>query len=305
MGVIFDPKKNTSPWIKSYAALPVVDLINNETLRIYFSTRDDYGRSLPTFIDVDPIKPSNIKYIHDKPILNLGPQGTFDDSGIMPSWVINIKEKKYLYYIGWNPQKTVSYRLSIGLAISLDGGKSFKKSSEGPLLDRDYYEPYFNTAPCVLKLKDGYIMWYVSCTGWKNINKWPEPFYNIKSATSKDGIFWQRNLNTCINYDDFTHAIGKPCVYYEDNKFKMLYSYRNSINYRTDKERSYRLGYAESKDGFNWIRMDNKVGINMSNSGWDSIMIEYCSTYKIHNKRFLIYNGNGFGESGFGYAILE
>ena len=45
MGVIFDPKKNTSSWIKSYAALPVVDLINNETLRIYFSTRDDYGRT--------------------------------------------------------------------------------------------------------------------------------------------------------------------------------------------------------------------------------------------------------------------
>ncbi|GAI85323.1 unnamed protein product, partial [marine sediment metagenome] len=32
---------------------------------------------------------------------------------------------------------------------------------------------------------------------------------------------------------------------------------------------------------------------------------EYASTYVFNNKRYMLYNGNGFGESGFGYAVLE
>ena len=85
----------------------------------------------------------------------------------------------------------------------------------------------------------------------------------------------------------------------------MIYSYRNSLNYRTDPQNSYRLGYAESSDGENWKRMDDKLGIGFSEDGWDSIMMEYASSYVFNNKRYLVYNGNGFGETGFGYAVLE
>ena len=85
----------------------------------------------------------------------------------------------------------------------------------------------------------------------------------------------------------------------------MLYSYRSSINYREDPLKSYRLGYAESEDGINWIKKNQEIGIERSNSGWDSKMMEYCSVYNYNNKKYLLYNGNGFGESGFGYAILE
>ena len=304
-GLISDPKSNNSDWINHYAALPVAHLLNNEKLRIYFSTRDSKGRSVPTYLDTNPEKPKDIQYIHNKSILDFGPQGSFDDNGIMPSWILDVGDKKHLYYIGWNPQVTVSYRLSIGLAISYDGGNSFKKHSVGPILDRDKDEPFFNTAPCVLKVGEEYMMWYVSCTGWKNINNWPEPFYNIKCAKSADGINWTRFNKTCIDYDDFTQAIGKPCVFIENNTFKMLYSYRNAIDYRTDPNRSYRLGYAESKNGIDWIRKDEEVGIKFSENGWDSIMNEYCTTYVHKNLRHLIYNGNGFGEAGFGYATLD
>ncbi|MHA1381939.1 MAG: hypothetical protein ACTSRG_26510 [Candidatus Helarchaeota archaeon] len=302
-GLIFDPKDNNSNWIQNYAALPVADLVNENLLRIYFSVRDKKGRSCPTFIEVNPEFPEEIKYIHDKPILNFGELGTFDDNGIMPSWIINHAGNKYLYYIGWNPQKTVSYRLSIGLAYSLDGGVTFTKMAKGPILDRSIDEPFFNTAPCVIKESDLWKMWYVSCTGWKVIKRWPEPFYNVKYAISNDGINWKRTQIICIDYDDFTEAIGKPCVFKEDGKYKMIYSYRNATDYRTNPEKSYRLGYAESEDGISWIRKDSEVGIEFSKDGWDSIMNEYCTTYVHKGKRYLIYNGNGFGESGFGYAV--
>ena len=78
-GLIFNPKSNNSGWIKNYASLPVCDLVSDDLLRIYFSTRDIEGRSLPTYIEVNPSNPSEIIYIHDKPILELGKQGCFDD----------------------------------------------------------------------------------------------------------------------------------------------------------------------------------------------------------------------------------
>ncbi len=305
-GIIVNPCEKELSWIKHYAALPVTYLVDDNTLRIYFSTRDEKGRSVPTFIDVNPLNPSEILYVHDKPILELGEIGTFDDNGIMPSWIVKDGERVLLYYIGWNPQVTVSYRLSIGLAVSWDSGKTFTKMSKGPICDRGIDEPFFNTAPCVMKDDDGiWKMWYVSCTGWKIINNWPEPFYNIKYAVSADGTNWKKTGITAIDYDDFTHAIGKPCVYKENGIYIMLYSYRGSDGYRTSPDTSYRLGMATSSDGVTWKREDDKVGIAFSETGWDSIMMEYCTTYKIAGKRFLIYNGNGFGKEGFGYATID
>jgi len=247
-GLIFKPSQNYK-WMKSHASIPVVDSLGNGALRIYFSTRDEMGRSHPTYIEVNETNPSQVVYIHNNTILNFGKLGTFDDNGIMPSWIVNYNGLKYLYYIGWNPQVTVPYRLAIGLAISNDGGKTFNKYSNGPICDRDIQEPFFNTAPCVLKSDDVWRMWYVSCTGWKLINHRQEPMYNVKYAESKDGINWTKKGCVCIDYDDFSQAIGRPCVYIKDGKFRMLYSFRSINNYRTDPIKSYRLGYAESVDG--------------------------------------------------------
>lgn len=69
-------------------------------------------------------------------------------------------------------------------------------------------------------------------------------------------------------------------------------------------DKLYRLGYAESKDGVNWIRKDNEIGIDVSADGWDSEMICYPAVVKTNNKTFLFYNGNNNGASGFGYAEL-
>jgi hypothetical protein len=237
-------------------------------------------------------------------VLPLGELGTFDDSGIMPSWLVSHDGNKYLYYIGWNPQVTVSYRLSIGLAVSNDGGRSFEKISEGPICDRSVDEPYFNTAPCVLHEGERWKMWYVSCTGWEIINDRPEPRYHVKYAESSDGVLWKKTGKVCVDYECSTDAIGRPCVFMEDGIYKMIYSYRSIINYRTDPGRSYRLRYAESPDGCSWIRRHGELGIEKSRSAWDSEMIEYCFIYEHKAVKYMLYNGNGFGETGFGYAVL-
>lgn len=303
-GLIFKPDHNF-PWMISHASIPVADDLGNGRLRIFFAARDSKGRSHPTYIEVDAGNPGRLLYVHDEPILPLGELGTFDDNGIMPSWIVNYNGTKYLYYIGWNPQVTVSYRLAIGLARSIDGGNTFEKYSIGPVCDRDVAEPFFNTAPCVLKDGKMWRMWYVSCTGWAIVNAWPEPLYHIKYAEAKDGIHWIKTGQVCIDYDDVTEAVGRPCVYVRDGRFKMLYSFRSLTNYRSEPGKGYRLGYAESRDGLQWTRMDERVGIERSSEGWDAEMIEYCYRHEQGKAVYLFYNGNGFGRSGIGYAIAE
>jgi hypothetical protein len=302
--LIFAPT-GLNPLMVSHAAIPFAEVIDDSKIRIYFSSRNKLGQSLPFFIDVNSQNLNEIISISSHPLFPLGDLGTFDDNGIMPSCIVEFDGNKYLYYIGWNPQVTVSYRLSIGLAISSDSGTTFTKFNKGPVCDRSLFEPFFCTAPFVLIENGLWRMWYISCTEWIKINNYPEPRYNVKYAESKDGITWDKRGIVCIDYQNLSEAIGRPCVIKENGIYKMWYSYRKIINYRTDRCMSYKIGYAESKDGIVWKRMDNLVGIEKSDNGWDSEMIDYCHVIELNGKKYMFYNGNGFGKTGFGYAILE
>ncbi|MEI6707788.1 MAG: hypothetical protein WCK96_11705 [Methylococcales bacterium] len=287
----------------SHAQIPVPLLIDKERYRIYFSSRDIKGKTYPYYLDYDFTK-KEILCLEKKPLLAHGEIGTFDDSGIMPASIIRINELVYMYYIAWNPQVTVSYRLSIGLAISEDNGCTFKKYSNGPLLDRSVDEPFFNTAPCVIKDGSIFKMWYVSCTGWKEVEGKTEPLYLIRYAESNDGISWKKMEKPAIPYKFDGEALGRPWVIKDEGIYKMWYSTRGSINYRKNTGQHYYIGYAESVNGIDWNRKDDEAGIYLSENSWDSEMIEYCSIINESSKKIILYNGNSFGETGFGYAEL-
>ncbi|MBR9847112.1 MAG: hypothetical protein GYB35_13860 [Algicola sp.] len=302
-GLIFKPKDNQT-WSISHAQVPFALYLKDDLLRIFYATRDKDSSSSVCFIDVDPQEPSKILYEHNTPVLSKGTPGTFDDAGTMPSWFLFDRNKLYMYYTGWNKSASASYRLSIGLAVSEDQGRSFKKLYKGPIMDRAKYDPIWVGQPCVIKEDDIWKMWYLNCEKIEMINDHPEPFYNIKYAHSKNGVDWERTNDVCIDFDfGKIDAIGRPCVYKEDGIYKMIHSNRKAIGYRNDKLASYSIGYSESKDGISWKRLDHLAGIAKSKQGWDSVMMEYCTTYINQGKRYLIYNGNGFGASGFGYAI--
>jgi hypothetical protein len=67
----------------------------------------------------------------------------------------------------------------------------------------------------------------------------------------------------------------------------------------------YRLGYAESPDGDSWVRLDEACDLAPSADGWDSVTVEYASVFDHGGARFMLYNGNGYGRTGFGVAVLE
>lgn len=302
-GMIFNVA-GKDPWNQTHAQIPTADVLSNDRIRIYYSTRDKSNRSLTSFVEVDAQDPLKVLYVHDRPILDFGKLGCFDDCGVMPSCVVNHDGKKYLYYCGWNTSTTVRYRNCIGLAVSEDGGITFRRAFEGPVMDRTKDEPHLVVTPHVIVEDGTWKMWYSGGTEWKLVNGITEPQYLVKYAESKDGINWQRDNRVIIPYKHEFEAIGRPVVVHENGIYKMWFSYRNIDNYRTDKKKSYHIGYAESKDNFTWERKDEQAGIELSAAGWDSEMMAYPYIVDYKGSRYMFYNGNGFGRSGFGYALI-
>ena len=304
-GLIYKPSGQYW-WSRSYASVPTVDTTDEKVWRIYFGTRDEMNRNRISYIDVEAGNPANVLYEHDAPVLDLGRLGTFDECGVMPSWILNHDGKKYLYYIGWTVRTTIPYHNSIGLAISEDGGRTFERFAEGPLIGQSYSEPFIAASCSVLVEKGIWRNWYLSGTGWTVIDGKPEPHYHIKYAESADGIHWIRKGLVAVDYKSGQEAgIARPSVLREGDIYRMWYSHRGAAGYRTNRGTSYRIGYGESRDGISWLRLDDNVGTDVSPNEWDSEMMEYAHVIHHHDKKYMFYNGNKFGHSGFGFAELS
>ncbi|KPQ39969.1 MAG: protein of unknown function containing DUF377 domain [Phormidium sp. OSCR] len=295
LGRVFCPDRNF-PWMLTHASVPVVQHVSGDDYKIYFSCRDSQNRSHAGWVYINLLNPCKILDMSSSPILKPGELGTFDDSGVMPTWLVRSNQYFYMYYIGWNLGVTVPFRNSVGLALSTDG-INYKRYAPGPILDRTSAEPHFCASCCVIPDENIWKMWYLSCTKWVISDGNPQHYYHIKYAESTDGINWNRNGQVAIDFSGSNeYAISRPTVIRDSNLWRIWYSYRGS---------AYKIGYAESENGITWHRMDDKSGIHSSSSGWDSEMIEYPLVFDHNGQRFMAYNGNEYGKTGFGIAVLE
>lgn len=295
-GLIFNAT-GTCSWMTSHAMIPTADQLEGDVYRIYFAPRDHLNRSNIGFIDIDLRNPQTILQVSPEPILTWGELGGFDDSGALASWIVNHDGLKYLYYIGYNVGVTVIFRNYIGLAISRDNGASFTKVSRAGVIDRTDIDPLLAVTPCVLLENGLWRMWYTTGTRWIIENDKPKHFYHIKYAESRDGIHWDRQGHVCIDFKSpEEYAIARPSVLKDGSIYRMWFCCRGQ---------KYRLGYAESADGLTWERNDELAGLTVSDSGWDSEMVCYPFVFKHAGQLYMLYNGNDYGKTGFGLAVLE
>ncbi len=300
-GLVFAPD-GAGGWMNSHAQVPT-PLVGEGFVRVYFSSRPESSMSLTTFVDLDLEDPSRILRLNPNPILELGKPGTFDEHGIMPSCAVRNGSQVFLYFSGWSRGASVPYTNSTGLAISDDGGQTFKKISDGPILAKSTSDPFSATSPVVLKEGDAWHMWYCSGTGWLEIAGKFEHTYDIKYARSKDGIVWEPAAAPVIPQRTPHEAITRPYVVKGKDGYDLWFCYRGSEDFR-DGQNAYRIGYAHSNDVHNWRRDDGAAGIDLSESGWDSRMMAYPAVVTVNTRTLMFYNGNGFGVEGFGYATL-
>ncbi|MDC2963860.1 hypothetical protein OA067_03015 [Gammaproteobacteria bacterium] len=301
-GLIFSPEMIESDLIKSHAQIPTV-LLLEDRLRVYFATRPIPGLSLTVYIDLDTQNPKEILAIGKSPILALGENGQFDEHGIMPNFVYKDGEQIHLQYVGWSRRESIPYSNWMGLASSKNGDV-FSRRSNVPFLDRAEDEIFSATGTWMIKEENSYYLFYAKGGPWLNIKGNLESQYNIVSAKSKDGIFWDRGKREILPRLSPTESTTRPSIINIDGLWHMWFCFRGPEAYR-DGSDSYRIGYAYSKNLTDWVRDDKRSGIGISETGWDSKMIAYPYVIETPYGCYMFYNGNGFGQTGFGYASLE
>lgn len=312
-GLIFNPEtcKDRPSWRWNYAQGENT-LLFDDYIRVYFCCRekpDELGRTVSrvSYLDLSRENPCNILRICERPVLELGKTGEFDEFGTYPFTVVRSEGKIYGYFGGVTRCESVPFNVSIGCAVSEDGGETFKKIGRGPVLTSSLYEPYMICSPKV-RIYDGtWYMFYSAGKTWTQEEKRPEICYKLRMAVSKDGIRWEK-CNRDILEEKFeleSQACGD--VTFCNGKYHMFFCYRGHRDFRKGAKNSYRIGYASSKDLYHWEREDDKAGIDITpgEQEWDSEMVAYPHVFACDGKIYLLYLGNEVGKSGFGLAELR
>lgn len=296
-GLIYNANKSYE-WAVTGAMIPTPIHLNSDILRVFLTFLDNKGIGRTGFVDLDKNDLSKVLNISAKPIFEIGKPGTFDENGSLTCSVVRASNSEYyFYYVGFELGTQIRYRLLTGLAITNENFE-LKKKFKTPVLERTDDELHFRCGPfCVLD-NGIFKMWYVAGSNWTKIEGKSMPVYEIKYLESKDGIKWADNGKTCIKIEkENEHGFGRPYVIKRNGVYKMFYSIRV-------KKLGYRLGYAESENGYDWIRKDHLINLDVSIDGFDNKMICYSAVTEINGKLIMFYNGNDFGKTGFGYAEL-
>ncbi len=313
LGKIFDPTQYVLPNDCVQFAQSPQALIFDDFVRIYFSTRavdKSNGKYLSHIAFVDMRKNlHDVIRVSDKTVIPLGGPGCFDEHCIFPMSVLRYGNAVYGYTCGWSRRVSVSVDTAIGLAISHDDGLTFQRIGDGPVLAASLHEPCLVGDGFVKVIGDIFHMWYIFGTGWKrsSADASPDRTYKIGHAISNDSITWVKEEARQIIADQLggDESQALPTVIEIDGRYHMFFCFRQSFDFRKNKDRGYRIGHAYSDDLASWTRDDENPLLDVTLGNWDSDMLCYPHVFEYDGKVYLLYNGNEFGRYGFGLAVLE
>jgi hypothetical protein len=295
LGRVYAPDGSV-PWMTSHAYVPTPYALDHDTIRVYVAFLDTERIGRVGLVDVAAEDPRHVLRVSERPALDVGAEGAFDEHGVTPSSVVTDRDTVWLYYFGWQRMPNLPYLLFAGLAASADGGESFTRVSSSPILPPVEGERVCRSAPAVLREEDAWRTWYVAGDAWTEVAGRLVPTYEIRTATSPDGIRWEGPGTTAValaGHDEF--GLGRPFVRVAGDRYELWYSVRT-------RARTYRIGFATSRDGVSWTRRDDEAGIDVSEEGWDCEMICFGSVLVTRYGTYLFYNGNDYGRTGFGVA---
>jgi hypothetical protein len=296
-GLVYEP--NMEGWTHGSHSC-ALHLQGNEFL-IAFTSRDLTRRS-HIFLATATITTESLIFTSSPQLaLYPGPIGTFDCDGVISVCFVKHHSNIYLYYVGWQNLPEGLWICDTGRALVDVQKLTLRKEFEGPVLGRDKQHPLFAAATAFYIKDDLWHTWYNSGIAWSKTESGWSPRYGIHHATSSDGVHWNCEPGLVIPFkDEHEYAFGRPSVLFEDGIFYMWFAHRASATIA-----QYRIGFASSVDGITWTRADELAGIDVSENGWDSEMVCYPYLFTHKKKVFMLYNGNAYGKTGFGMAVLE
>lgn len=285
------------PKLLSHAANPLPVHLHNDVFRIFFSGRDSDNRSSVGAVDIDIVQRIVVQE-HNLPFLEHGPKGSFYADGVSIGNCYIVDGVHYMLFMGWQSPKDRHWRGDVGRII-VNADMTLTLESVTPFMGTNEMDPISLSYPWVLADGDGgFVMWYGSTRTWDSGNG--EMVHVINSAHSSNGNDWHRDGLSVPFKVGTAQAFSRPTVAkHPMGGLEMWFSYRSGTG------DTYRIGYATKVEGEQWRLALGNSGIDVSSDGWDSEMIEYPFVFDHKGNRYMLYNGNGYGKTGFGLAVLE
>jgi len=292
LGQIFTVDNNNK-YLVSHASNPLPIHLKGNVFRIFYSGRNIDNKSSVGFVDIDIIDKKIINY-PSKPLIKYGNSKSFYSHGISIGNIYKGPLKnKYILFMAWQIRGENHWRGDIGRLELIENDNLIIEPNK-PFMTLDKEDPISLSYPFVVFHENIYKIWYGSTINWNSENG--EMIHVIKYATSKDAVNWEKR-GIAIPYElGIAQAFSRPSVIIDKNGYHMWYSYRGGLG------KKYRIGYSHSMDGINWTNKLDEVGINVSNTSWDSEMICYPFVFEHNGIRYMLYNGNSYGKYGFGLA---
>jgi predicted GH43/DUF377 family glycosyl hydrolase len=240
-------------------------------------------------------------YVNDeRPILDIGDDGMFDENGVFPGHATILDDKVYLYYTGFQLGHKIPHYNFGGLAIS-DDGTTFSRVSKAPILDRADEGLFVRAGQSTIKVNSKYYSVYSAGNNFLEVGGKKRPIYDVFMQSGDNPMDLKDSGTRILSADlDVEHGLGRPQITQIGEKYYIFYT-RRILSMK------YFIGAAYSNDLLTWTK-DNQIfsDIQHSQEGFDSEMIYFPSFLRIDhlNKNYLFYCGNGFGKEGFGYCEI-
>ena len=275
--------------------------LKGDTFLLAFTCRDANRRS-HIFLAHAEISGDDFRFLGQPTLaLSPGPTGAFDCDGTISVCFVQNEGRIYLYYVGWQNLPDAIWTVGTGRLIVDAEALTLTREFPGPVFGQDKHNPLFVGATAFHVDAGFWQTWYNSGIIWERRGSGWFHRYGIHYGWSKDGVDWVSQPGLCIPFrDEHEYAFGRPTVYVAGGTYFMWFACR-----ATKEIDAYRMGFATSRDGITWDRDDTLAGIDVSPGAWDGEMICYPYVIEHRGRMYMLYNGNGYGRTGFGLAILD
>lgn len=283
----------------SHAANPLPILIENNIYRVFFNGRNSENKSSLGYFDFN-IETLKVINVCEKELIKFGDEGSYYSHGIsIGNDYQDLDGNTYILFMAWQIRGSNHWRGDIGRIVVSSLDEMYVEDTDNPFIGVNEIDKVSLSYPWVYKDGEGYAMVYGSTITWRENNG--EMLHVLNCAESVDGHLWEQK-GLAVPYE-----LGKAQAFSRPSYVKINDTEHLWFSYRSGTGEKYRIGHSfKSEDGFWTLDVENP-GIDVSDEqgAWDSEMICYPYILEHNNKIYMFYNGNGFGKSGIGLAVLE
>lgn len=247
------------------------------------------------------------------PLIAPQPETDYNAAGPSFPFLLPIDEKRWhLYFCAWGKPGSKRLANTTGLAISDDGGKSWRYHDTKPILPLDRPYDREGTGSLWIERENGlFRMWYtgIGCyfdkpPGVRSGHGDVIPQIGIAYAESRDGLSWEKPLNDWVvrprgfDVEPYEYICSKPCILRNPGGGYTLWV--NTFG------TAYRVHRLASRDGIHWnwqprVGPEGELGVGAPGS-FDDHQRSYPTIVQHGQELRCWYTGNNFGTTGLGYA---